>query len=73
MSSDQKPLADPFETEIKDTPAKEAGYVEKPIPPEQVDDELLDMATQEMIDAWERKDKKAILDSLRAICLSLME
>lgn len=38
-----------------------------------VDDELMDMCAGELCDALEKKDKKAILESLKAICLSCME
>lgn len=38
-----------------------------------MNDEINDMITDEYMQAWERKDKKGILESIRALVLSCKE
>lgn len=38
-----------------------------------IDDELMDMAAGECMEAFEKKDKKGLLDALKAIILSCRE
>lgn len=49
------------------------GEIDDMAPDADMDNELMDMCCGELCEALEKKDKKAILESLKAICMSCME